>query len=509
MIVTATAVLPLPGAKRETIPSTARHPRPTAESPPPIAHTLLPAPFSLYPALMPLPIRYAQQVPEVAQIWEPAGYFEAQLSIWRAQCEALHDLDGEPTTEDLAQIRDALRLTPEEVAALSVPQGHETNRLLRTVQAKLPPRLGNFIHRGNTSSDVLDTALALQILRSLDVLRADFERVAARLQALSLAHALTPQIARTHGQHATPHTFGRQVLGWYAELLRGLQRITQAKEVIGYGKFSGEVGTSVFIRPELEERTLAHLGLQVDPAPTQVVSRDRHAEVVALMAVNAGTLGRIAVNISLLAITDLGEVREPFDPAAQQGSSAMPHKRNTELCERVRGLTRRVQGAALEELAAMELWLERDISHSATERFTFPDCFGALSYSTRVVDTILAGLVVYEEHMRRNLEQTHGAIYANRLLNALLDTPIPAGATSASPSSATPAAMTRTEAYELVKRLAQEALDSGIHLRDLAARDERITAALGTDALDDLFDPAFYLRNIAVAYRRLGLDPGQ
>jgi adenylosuccinate lyase len=437
---------------------------------------------------MPLPLRYAQQVPEVVRIWEPAGYFGAQLSIWRAQCEAMHELDGEPSVEGLEQIRAALALTPEEVAELSEPKGHETNRLLRTVQAKLPPQLGNFVHRGNTSSDVLDTALALQIIRSLEALRVRFECVAQRLRELSLVHAATLQVARTHGQHATPHTFGRQVLGWYAEVLRCLERIERARGVIAYGKLSGEVGTSVFIRPELEERALAKLGLAVDAAPTQVISRDRHAEVVSLMAVNAGTFCRIAIDISLLAITDLGEVREPFDPAAQQGSSSMPHKRNTELCERVRGLTRRVQSAAFEEMAAMELWLERDISHSATERFTFPDCFGALAYSALLMEEILGGLVVYSERMAANLEQTHGAIYANRLLNALLD-----------------AGSGRTDAYELVKSLAQQALDSGVHLRDLAAQDERITSRIDPHTLAGLFDPDFYLRNIPVAYRRLGL----
>jgi adenylosuccinate lyase len=442
---------------------------------------------------MPLPARYGAHVAEMRDIWTPAGYFDAQLRIWLALCEAMHELDGAPTAVELEAIRGALRLAPEEVAALTVAEGHETNRLLRTVQAKLPPALGNYVHRGNTSSDVLDTALALQVLRSLDVLHGDLERVAGRLRALSLQHALTLPMSRTHGQHAVPQTFGRQVLGWYAEVERGLERIERARRVIAVGKFSGEVGTSVFIRPELEERALARLGLAVDPAPTQVISRDRHAEVLGLLAVNAGTLGRIATDVALLAITDVGEVREPFDPAAQQGSSSMPHKRNTELCERVRGLVRRVQGAAGEELASMELWLERDISHSSTERFTFPDSLGALDYAARVMDAVLAGLVVYTERMARNVDATHGAIYASRLFNALLAT----------------GRMTRTDAYELVKGLAQRALDTGVHLRDLAAGDKRITETLGAEALPALFDPAFYLRNVAVAYRRLGLDPGR
>lgn len=438
---------------------------------------------------MPLPARYAAQTPEITAIWEPAGTFAAQLGIWRAQCQAMHELDGNPSAADLATLSAALALDAAEIAALTQASGHETNKLLRTVQGRLPARLGNFIHRGNTSSDVLDTSLALQLLRSLDVLHADFGRVAERLHHLSLAHADTLQMARTHGQHAVPQTFGRQVLGWYAEVLRGIERIDRARSVIAVGKLSGEVGTSVFIRPELEERALAILGLAVDPAPTQVISRDRHAEVLGLMAVNAGTLCRIAVNIALLAISDVGELREPFDAAGQQGSSAMPHKRNTELCERVRGLTRRVQAAATEELGAMELWLERDISHSSTERFTFPDCFGALSYSARLTETILAGLVVYPEQMQANVERTHGGIFANRLLNALLATE----------------QVSRTDAYDQVKALAQRAMDSGTHLRDLAAADPQITALLDAATLNDLFDPAYYLRNIRTAYARLGL----
>jgi adenylosuccinate lyase len=442
---------------------------------------------------MPLPERYARQTPEIRDLWEPSGYFRAQLRIWQAQCEAMAELDGEPTATDLDQIRAALALTPTEIDALTEARGHETNRLLRTVQARLPARLGNLVHRGNTSSDVLDTSLALQIIASLDVLRADFERVAERLRALAQEHAGTLQMSRTHGQHAVPHTFGRQVLGWYAEVQRCLERIARAREVIAVGKLSGEVGTSVFIRPELEDAALARLGLRVDPAPTQVISRDRHAEVVGLMAVNAGTLDRIAVNLSLLAITDLGEVREPFDPAAQQGSSSMPHKRNTELCERVRGLARRVQACAVEELGAMQLWLERDISHSSTERFVFPDCFGALSYSARLMDEILGGLVVYDERMAANVERTSGGIFANRLMNALLETD----------------QVSRTEAYELVKSLAQQAIDSGTHLRDLAAAEPRITRLLDAGTLAGLFDPGFYLRNVEVAYRRLGLTSAE
>jgi adenylosuccinate lyase len=438
---------------------------------------------------MPLPVRYAVEVPELTAIWSPSGYFEAQTSIWLAECQAMAELSGAPLPDELAEIERALRLSGEDLESLNRAEGHETNRLIRLVQSRLPPHLGNLIHRGNTSSDVLDTSLSLQIIRSLEVLTGDFRRTADLLSALALQHALTLQVARTHGQHAVPQTFGRQVLGWYAEVERCLERIERARQVIAVGKLSGEVGTNTFIEPTLEEAALRRLGLRPDSAPTQVISRDRHAEVVSLLAVNAATLGRIATNISLLAITDLGEVREPFDAEAQQGSSAMPHKRNTELSERVRGLTRRVWSAAQEELSASVLWLERDISHSSTERFTFPDAFGCLSYGARLTSTILEGLVVYEDSMATNLEATHGALYGSRLLNALLAT----------------GQMSRTEAYELVKGLAQRALDTGVNLRDLTAQEPRISGLLAESDFEDLFRPDYYLRNIRVAYERAGL----
>ena len=438
---------------------------------------------------MPLPERYATEVPELTELWSPTGYFTSQVSIWRAECEAMGELHGQPSESELDQIRAALQLTADDLVALNRAEGHETNRLIRLVQSRLPSQLGNYIHRGNTSSDVLDTSLALQIIASLDIVAGAFEELATTLAALAQQERGTLQVARTHGQHAVPQTFGRQVLGWYAEVQRCQDRITRARQVIAVGKLSGEVGTNVFIDPDLEERALARLGLTPDPAPTQIISRDRHAEVISLLAVNASTLCRIATNVSLLAISDLGEVREPFDAAAQQGSSAMPHKRNTELSERVRGLSRRVWSGAQEELSSAVLWLERDISHSSTERFTFPDVFGCLTYSAKLTTTILAGLVVFPEQMAANLDRTHGALYGSRLLNALLATD----------------RLARTAAYDLVKGLAQRALDTGAPLADLARQNPTIIELIPAADLDDLFQPDYYLRNIDIAYRRTGL----
>lgn len=437
---------------------------------------------------MPLPKRYAGQVPNMERLWEPEGYFRAQVKIWGAQCEASHKLYGEPTETQLKQINAALELSPEDIAALNEAKGHETNKLLRRVQSKLPPEVGNFLHRGNTSSDVLDTSLALQIVDALNLVREEFKGLGNSLKKKAIKYKNTLQIGRTHTQQAIPQTFGRQLLGWYAEVGRGVERIDRSKEVISFGKLSGEVGTNVFIEPELEELALKKLGLKSDPAPTQIISRDRHAEVLSLMAVNSATLARIAVNIRLLAMTEVGEVREPFDAASQQGSSAMPHKRNTELTERIDGLNRRIRGAAAEELDAAIPWLERDISHSSTERFTFPDAFGALIYATKLIREVVDGLEVNPQRMLENLGKTYGAIFSSRLLNALLNKGLP-----------------RTEAYELVKGLAQKAMDTKTQLLELAITDSLISQHIDPKELEQLFDPNFYLRNIDVAFKRSGV----
>lgn len=437
---------------------------------------------------MPLPTRYSNQVREMHEIWEPAGYFKFQLKIWEAQCEARHELFDKPSATELDEIKKALKLSPEEASSLLEAKGHETNKLLRLTQEKLSPEAGNYLHRGNTSSDVLDTSLSLQILESLNLLEKDFKLLSEALKKLSVKHRNTLQVGRSHGQHAVPQTFGRQVLGWYAEVLRDLDRINSAKKVIAVGKCSGEIGTNVFIEPEVEELALKKLGLSVDEAATQVISRDRHAEVLSLMAVNAGTLERIATNIRLLSITDVGEVREPFDKTAQQGSSAMPHKRNPELSERICGLARVIRSAAGAELNSQALWFERDISHSSVERFAFPDVFEGLLYAVRLMSQVIDGLVVFEDKMLENLNSTYGAIYSPRLLNALIEKN-----------------MSRTDAYELVKTLAQQAMDEKIQLSELILQNEKVKEVLDEIVINELFDVEFYLKNIDQAYSRLGL----
>jgi adenylosuccinate lyase len=438
---------------------------------------------------MPAPIRYAEQIPDVVKIWEPEGYFLAQTKIWKAQCEASHDLYNSPSLKQLKQIQAALKLTPDDIKKLTEAKGHETNKLLRTIQGRLTPDVGNFIHLGNTGSDVLDTSLSLQIIESLNIIDNDFRNLEKVLGLLALKYKDTLQIGRTHGQHAIPQTFGRQVLGWYAEVKRGIDRIDRAKNIIAVGKCSGEIGTHVFIDPQLEELALQKLGLRADEAPTQIISRDRHTEVVGLMAINSDTLARIAESIRHLAMTEIGEVREPFEGLTHAGSSAMPHKRNPELSERIIGLCRITRSKLAEESDVSKMLFERDMSNSSTERYVFPDLFENLTYATRLTTFIIKNLEVFPDRMIKNLNLTHGAIYSSRLMNALIKT----------------GKYSRSEAYDLVRTLTQQTLDLGIDLQTLAAKEQQISKVLTAKELNEIFDPKFYLKNINVAFKRTEL----
>lgn len=436
---------------------------------------------------MPLPQRYKEETPEISKIWESESYFKFQMKIWKVQCQASSELYSKPSKNELQKIEKALSLTSIEIDTLTQAKGHETNKLLRLIQSKLPAEIGNFIHKGNTSSDVLDTSLALQIRESLELLKKDFEDLKKSFGKLALKHRKTLQVGRTHTQHAIPQTFGRQVVGWYAEILRGIERIERAREIISVGKLSGEIGTSVFIDSRLEEKTLRKLGLKPDEASTQIISRDRHAEVLSLISINASTLARIAENIRLLSMTEVGEVREPFGD--QEGSSSMPHKRNPELSERIKGLSRIIRSDVNAELDSIIVWLERDISHSSTERFTFPDVFCGVSYASRLTKKIIDGLEVDSERMLSNLNLTYGSIYSSRLMNTLLES----------------GKMSRTEAYEISKKLALEAMNEKTQMVDLVLKNKKIVEILGEKVVGQIFDPKIYLKNIDVAFKRVGL----
>jgi adenylosuccinate lyase len=438
---------------------------------------------------VPAPTRYAEQIYDMVEIWEPEGYFRAQVKIWQAQCEARHELYNSPNLKQLKQIQTALKLSPNDIKTLQEAKGHETNKLLRTLQSRLSPEVGNFLHLGNTGSDVLDTSLSLQIIDSLKIIEDDYTQLGKALSRLALKYKNSLQIGRTHGQHAIPQTFGRQVVGWYAEVMRGIERINRAKKIIAVGKCSGEIGTHIFIEPKLEELALKKLGLKPDEASTQIISRDRHTEVVGLMIVNSDTLARIAESIRHLAMTEIGEVREPSNEKAHPGSSAMPHKRNPELSERIIGLSRIIRSTLAEESEASRALFERDMSNSSTERYVLPDLFENLAYSCRLTEFIISNLEVFPDKMRKNLDLTYGAIYSSRLMNALIKT----------------GKYTRTEAHNLVRRLAQQAIDQEIALRILVENEQQIFKLFNAKDLNELFDPKFYLKNIGVAFKRTRL----
>lgn len=437
---------------------------------------------------MPLPERYVKEVLDVHKIWKPEGSFRYQGEFWVAQATARHERDGKPSKRALGQLRKGLDLTPEEIDFLNEPTGHETNRYLGVVRSHVPPEAANEYHKGNTSSDPLDTATSMQMRESIKILDSDFSDLVDITGKLALRYRTVRQVGRSHGQQALPKTAGREFLGWHAELKRCVGRLRYAHEVIGVGKSSGEIGTHVFIDPEIEDRALEILGLKSDEAPTQVISRDRHAEVVSLLAVNAGTLERIATNIRLSAISEVDELREPTD-AGGVHSSSMPHKNNPEKCERVCGIAKVIRGAALDELQTQALWWDRDISHSSVERFVFPDAFEGLAYAARIMKGVLKDLVVNEEQMLKNLNAKYGAIYSPGLMNALIDV-----------------GMQRDVAYKQAQALAKQAMREKVSMYDLVLKNKEIVSTLGMDVINRLFDPDFYLRNIDVAYRRVGLS---
>lgn len=437
---------------------------------------------------MPAPIRYAEQIPDMVNIWSPQGYFMEQLRIWLYQCEARNKLYGKPSAKQLKEIKSALYLSKADINDLTIASGHETKKLLLKIQARLSPETGNFIHLGNTGSDVLDTSLSLQIIKSLNIVEKDFIQLSKSLKKMAIKYKNTLQIGRTHGQHAIPQTFGRQVVGWYAEVIRGIERANLAKKIIAVGKLSGEIGTHVFIDPKLEELTLEKLGLKPDEASTQIISRDRHIQVLGLMMANSATLARIAENIRFLAMTEIGEVREPFEGIVP-GSSAMPHKRNPELSERIIGLDRVTRSKIIAESEGAKLLFERDLSHSATERYVFPDVFETITYAARLTKFVIDGLVVFEKKMERNLELTHGAIYSSRLLNTLIEK----------------GKYSRLQIYNIVRKLTQKAIDEEKDLKTLALNEPMIVNSLKTKELNNLFDRKFFLKNIDTAFKRTGI----
>ncbi len=429
--------------------------------------------------------RYA--LPELREIFGERRKLELWLRIEILAVEALHAAGIVPT-DDWERIRAAATtVDPARAAEIERESQHDVIAFLRSVTERLGPE-GRWLHYGLTSSDVLDTATAVILRDASTIVEAELARLVEVVRRLAIRHRGTPMVGRSHGIHAEPITFGFKVAGWYAELQRDAERLVRAREVISVGSISGAVGTHANVGHEVEGHVLDGLALAADPAPTQVVSRDRHAELLTTLAILGGTLERVAVEIRHLQRTEVGEAFEPFG-SGQQGSSAMPHKRNPILAERVTGMARLLRADALVGLENMALWHERDISHSSAERFVFERALGVAAYATRTLGDILDGLEVDADRMSRNLDHLGGMVYSEALLLAMISK----GAD-------------RQAAYRLVQGAARRAWSGDASFADSLRTDPAVGEWLAPDEIDRAMDLGHHLGGIEITYRALGLD---
>jgi adenylosuccinate lyase len=420
---------------------------------------------------------------EFAELWSDHARFEALRQVEVAACE---EMDG-PTPGDLAAIR-AATFTVEAIAEREAVTDHDVAAFVDVLAASAGES-GRWIHYGLTSSDVLDTALALQIRRAAELILPDARALVQALATQARAHAHTLCVGRTHGIHAEPTTLGIKLAGFAFEAQRNLERLDRAFTQATVGALSGAVGTYAATSPEFEARVLARLKLYVEDVSTQVIPRDRHAELLEAIALAGAGLERLATEIRHLARTELSEAREPFR-AGQKGSSAMPHKRNPIKAEQITGLARVLRANATAALENVALWHERDISHSSVERIILPDSTTLLDHMQRGMLRLIRGLVIDPERMAENLGLTYGAIFSQRLLLALVQT-----------------GLSRDDAYQIAQRLAQQAFDTRVQLRELLA------GGAGGDAcaelhLDAIFSYAPYVRYADEIVGRLDrIDP--
>jgi adenylosuccinate lyase len=426
--------------------------------------------------------RYSR--PEMSRIWSEEGKLARWLEVELAALDAWSELGTVPAEDAASVRRNAVVPTPDRVAEIEGTTDHDLAAFVDAIAEQLGPE-GRWVHYGLTSSDVVDTALALQIRDAGELLLRGVDRAIAAVVRRAEEHRQTICIGRSHGIHAEPTTFGWKLAGWAFELDRGRTRLERALAGCRVGQFSGTVGTYAAIDPEVERIACEHLGLEPEPVSTQVIARDRHAELLSTLALVATSLDRFATEIRHLARTEVREVEEPFAPG-MKGSSAMPHKRNPKVAERVSGLARVVRAAAVVGLENVPLWHERDISHSSAERVVVPDAFLALDYMLDRFVWIVDGLVVHADRMERNLWASHGLFFSHRLLLALVEH-----------------GLDRATAYRLVQRNAMRAWDEGRDFGELVRSDVEVTGRLDAAALDDVFDLHATIANLDTTFDRL------
>ena len=425
--------------------------------------------------------RYSR--PAMAALFDDAARYRTWLEVEIAAAEAM-ERKGDVPRGATARIRERARVDAGRIDELERTLRHDVIAFLTQVGETVGED-ARHLHLGMTSSDLVDTALALTLTRATDLLTREVEGLRQATRDLAVRTRDLPMVGRTHGIHAEPITFGLKVLVWYEELGRALTRLGRAREAIAVGKLSGAVGTHAHLSPELEEEVLGSLGLKPEPAATQVVQRDRHAEVLATVALLGASLEKIALEIRHLQRTEVLEAEEPFREG-QKGSSAMPHKRNPVNCERVCGLARILRANAHAAIENVALWHERDISHSSVERVILPDSFLLADFMTAQMREILSDLRIYPERMRANLDLTRGLIYSQRVLLAL-----------------TTAGMSREAAYAAVQGHAMEAWKGGPDLKSRLLADANVTQVLDRAQLEACFEPGYYLRHVERIFDRV------
>jgi adenylosuccinate lyase len=425
--------------------------------------------------------RYSR--PEMAALWTEEAKLGRWLEVELAVCRAWA-ARGVIPAGDLAAIEAGAGFSVARTLEIERTTNHDVVAFLTDVAERVGPA-SRWIHYGLTSSDVLDTALALGVARAGALLLAGQAELTRTLRDLALEHADTLCVGRTHGVHAEPTTFGFKLASHAFESRRNEERLAAAVARAATGTLSGAVGTNATLDPALEGEVLEALGLAAEAAATQVVARDRLAELMTAIAIAGSSLDRLATELRHLQRTEVGEAEEAFG-VGQKGSSAMPHKRNPITAERISGLARVLRGHAVAALEDVALWHERDISHSSVERIIVPDALVLLDYLLATTARLLTGLVVHPERMREVLESSHGLVFSQRVLLGLVDS-----------------GLTREDAYALVQEHAMRAFDERRDLRSLLEADERVASRLSPEALGELFDPAWYLRNLGPVWERV------
>lgn len=425
-------------------------------------------------------------LPEMGELWTETYKLKTWLQVEIAVCEAQAEL-GEIPEAAVEEIKQKANFDPKRVLEIEAEVRHDMIAFLTNVNEYVGDA-GRYIHLGLTSSDVLDTALALQLVASLDIILERLEQLSQAIRFQAQKHRDTVMIGRSHGIHAEPITFGFKLAGWLAEVCRNRDRLVRLRQQIAVGKISGAVGTYANIDPKIEAIACQKLGLRPDTASTQVISRDRHADYVQQFALLGATIERFAVEIRNLQRTDVLEVEEFFSKG-QKGSSAMPHKRNPIRSERLTGMARILRGHAVAALENVALWHERDISHSSVERVILPDVCILTHFMLVEITDLVKNLLVYPENMKRNMNLYGGVVFSQRVLLTLVGK-----------------GMNREEAYSIVQSCAHEAWnkpEGDFHA--LIAKDARVTSQLTPEEIEACFDPQHHLKHLDEVYQRLGI----